>query len=131
MQSNDYRGIDFMIFFIQIFFALSIVVLMIYLMVKRKSSASVSLIWIGMALVIIFFAAFPQILNYVCTLLKIDYQPVLPLSLLLVALFAVCFYLSSEIAVLQTKIRELSIHISLLNNEVHNIKNNSKTDRGA
>ena len=113
---------------IQLAIALIILITILILMIKKKSNASVSLIWIGISFVVVLFAVWPNVLNVVSAWLKIDYPPMLAVSLVLITMIGIVFYLSTEIAVLQTKIRELSIHISILNHEVHDLKtkNNNK-----
>ena len=98
----------------------------LYLMLKKKSNESNSLIWIFAAVIIIIMGIFPQILDFVAALLGVVYQPMLAVVVAILFLFAFVFYLSSELSVAQAKISELSIHISLLNNDIVEAKEREK-----
>ncbi len=92
------------------------------LMIKRKSNESMSLIWVGVALSSIILAAFPQLIDYLSAIFRIDYPPILIAIIAIVFLITIVFYLSNELAEAQNKINELSIQVSLLNKDVADIK---------
>lgn len=100
----------------------------IILMIKKKSNASISLIWIGFSLISLFIGIFPRSLSALCSFIGIEYPPILAVVIAVACLFAITFYISSELAVAQNKIRELSIQISLLNDEMHRLKQTNSTE---
>ena len=108
---------------LQILFALCVLVGILLLMIRRKSNESVSLIWILIAVGAAVQGAFPQILFTVAEWFDVKTPALLALSFIVICLILLTFYLSSEVAVSQTKIRELAIHISILNKEVQQLKN--------
>jgi len=96
------------------------------LTVKRKFSTTYSLLWITISVAAVLQGIFPQVLNWICRRLGIGYPPTLVLALGFVGLLIIMVYIASELAVAQNKIRELSIHISLLNDEMMLIKRNEE-----
>ena len=114
--------------FIQFGLALAIFIGIMFLMIKKKSNASISLIWIIMAVGAMVLGLFPQITDFFCDILGISYPPSLIFAIIIIALILVLFYISSELATAQTKIRELAMQISLLNNEVKNLKSEKQDE---
>ena len=108
---------------IQVLLSFSVLIIIALLMIKRKSNASISLLWMAIALAVFLFGVWPGSLNLLCNVLGINYPPILAVCIIVTALLGIVFYLSIEISVLQNKVRELSIHISLLNGEMHAVKN--------
>ena len=107
---------------IQLGFAVFIMMSMISLMIRRKSNESVSLIWILIAVLAGIQGVFPQLLDGICAAIGIENPAILVSIISIAGLIGITFYLSSEVAVSQNKIRELAMHISLLNKEVSELK---------
>jgi hypothetical protein len=90
---------------------------------RKKSNEGNSMIWMLASLVLIINSFFPQILDYVCVWLGVEYQPMLPVTIAIAFLIVFVFYLSISLSVSDSKINELSIQISLLNNDIIELKN--------
>ncbi len=104
-------------------FGFVILLMVFYMLIKKKFNATFSLVWISIAVLAVAQGLFPEVLNKICEIIGIDYQPTLIMVTAIASLLAIAMYLSSEITVSQNKIRELSIHISLLNDEMSLLKN--------
>ena len=115
------------IYILEFIFGVMILFGIIALMLKKKSNESVSLLWIGIALIAVIQGLFPGILDRLCILIGIDYPPILVVVVAIMFMLGMTFYLSTELSVSQSKVRELAIHISLLNNEMTEIKKFVKT----
>ena len=94
----------------------------IFLMIGKKSNANVSLIWIMIAVVVMILGFFPQIIEWLSFKVGISYPPTLVLVIAITGLLWIVFYMSSQLSVAQTKIRELAMQISLLNSEMADMK---------
>ena len=101
----------------------------IHLLLKKRSNVGYSLIWLGLALVSIIIGIFPVILYVVCSWFNIGYQPTLAMVATILFLLIFVFYLSSEISVAKSKISELSMQISLLNNDIVELKEDLKAGK--
>jgi len=102
-----------------------------YLMLKQKSNENTSLIWIFVAILGFIQGIFPETLHYVSGILHINNPPIFLTAATIVFLMGFVFYLSSELSVAQSKINELSIHISLLNNDVLRLRRQTGQNGGA
>ncbi len=109
---------------IQLVAALIIILLIVALMIRRKSSANMSLFWLAIALLALIQAVFPRLLDTLCLLIGVEYPPTLVLVTAVIFLLVITFYLSCELSVSQNKLRELTMHISLLNDEMALVKKN-------
>ena len=107
---------------IQLVIGIVVFLLIILLMIKKKTNASQSLIWMLLPISALVQGIFPQFLVWTAELFSIDYPPIIAVMVSIFFLIGVVFYLSSEVAVGNDKIRELSIQISLLNDEMRLIK---------
>ena len=115
---------------IQLFFAVLIIMMTIRLMIKKKTSVTISLLWLLIGFAAMVIAIFPQILSWVSRVLGISSAPLLVIVSAIIGLMMMIFYLSSEIAIAHNKIRELSIQLSLVNDEVLRIKQHHEGDGG-
>lgn len=107
---------------IQLLGGILIFAFIVLLMVKKKANATYSLVWVVFAVCALVLGVFPEITVELSELLHISYPPILIVLVLVVALIIISLYMSSEISISQDKIRELSIHISLLNDEMRLLK---------
>ena len=114
---------------IQFAIALIIFIGIIFLMIKKKSNASVSLIWIVIAIGTMVLGLFPRLIDIVAVdWLGIASPPNFVFAMAIMALLWLVFYISSELAIAQTKIRELAMQISLLNSEVYAMKTDKQEE---
>ncbi|GHV45101.1 hypothetical protein FACS189492_2310 [Clostridia bacterium] len=111
---------------IQLVIGLVIFIGILLLMVRKKSNANISLIWLLIAVAVMILALFPRIIDFVAYRIGIQYPPTLIIVVAIVAIIWIVFYMSSQLAVAQTKIRELAMQISLLNNEMASLKGDAK-----
>ena len=107
-----------------VFFMLAI----LYLLLKKKSNVSYSLVWLGMALLVIITGFYPRLLDIICLWLKIEYPPTLATIAAILFLLIFIFYISSELSVARSKINELSMQLSLLNNDIVELKEDLKNN---
>lgn len=107
---------------IELFFALLIFVFIGMFLIKKKTNPSFSLFWLFLAVFALVIAIFPQAMDFICGLIGIDYPPTLILVIAVVVLLFVAFWITSEVSILENKVRELSIHVSLLNDEMRLLK---------
>ena len=115
----------------QIVLILSGVVFMLailYLLLRKKSNVSYSLIWLGMALAVIIIGIFPHFLDIICIWLNIDYPPIFVTIIAVLFLLIFIFYISSELSVAKSKISELSMQLSLLNNDIVEFKEDLRNE---
>ena len=75
-----------------------------------------------MAIGVLILGLFPQIIEFIAFKLGIDYPPILTVVAAIVAIVWLVFYISSELAIAQAKIRELAMQISILNHEMFLLK---------
>ena len=123
--------IDFYNLIVGLIFGFTILISIMYLMLKQKSNENTSLIWIFVAVLGFIQGIFPDALYFVSGLLHINNPPIFLTAATIVFLMGFVFYLSSELSVAQSKINELSIHISLLNNDVLHLRRQTGQDGGA
>ena len=114
------------ILIMEVVIALITITIIVVLMIKRKVNSNFSLIWILVALTAMLQAAFPQVLDHLCKWLGIGYPPTLIILAAIIVLLGTSVYLSSEVTVAQNKIMELSIQLSMLNDEMYDVKKNIK-----
>ncbi len=114
---------DLILRFLQLGLGAVVFFAVLYLMIKRKSNESVSLIWLIVGFGAMILGAFPTILNRITSWLHIDYQPIFVVVIAVVFLVCMLFYVSNELAVSNNKINELTIQISLLNRDVKELRN--------
>ena len=107
-----------------VFFMLAV----IYLLLRKKSNISYSLIWLGMAFAVIIMGIFPNLLNILCIWLNIGYQPIFVTLIAVLFLLIFIFYISSELSVAKSKISELSMQLSLLNNDIVELKEDLRNE---
>jgi len=103
---------------LSLLFGFTILICILYLMMKQKTNENISLIWIFVAIIGLIQGLFPNILY----MIHISNPPIFLSAAAIVFLLAFVFYLSSELSVAQSKINELSMHISLLNNDVMKLR---------
>ena len=94
----------------------------ILLMIRKKSNANISLIWLLIAVAIMILGLFPRLIDIAANAFGIDYPPTLIMVVAIAMILWIVFYVSSQLAIAQTKIRELAMQISLLNNEMASLK---------
>jgi len=94
----------------------------VYMMLKKKSNEGNSLVWLMASVVLILVGIFPGILDTLCGWLNVDYPPTLAMMIAILFLVVFVFNLSIQLSVAKSKINELSIQISLLNNDVVRFK---------
>ena len=111
-----------------------LIISIIYMLLKQKTNEGISLVWIALGIVTMIQSLFPYIIDRVAGWLGIDYPPMLGITAIIIFLTGFALYLSSELAVTRAKINELTIHISLLNNDVRDLKekerDGEKPERG-
>ena len=94
----------------------------LFLLLKRKSNVGYSLVWLGMSLIVIIMGIFPRLLDIICIWLKIEYPPILATIVSILFLLIFIFYITSELSVAKSKLSELSMQLSLLNNDIVELK---------
>jgi|GEM_PF-1243551 len=113
---------------IQLVVGIIVFVFIMALMIKKKTNASQTLVWMILPISALIQGIFPKSIVWIAEQLTIDYPPIIGVLLLIFFLLGVVFYLSSEVAVGLDKIRELSIQISLLNDEMRLVKERVNLD---
>lgn len=85
----------------------------IKLLINRKFSEKISLIWLISAMAVFIISIFPKILDVFAKLLGVDYPPsILFLFAILILLF-ICFYHSIQISMLNNQVRELAQNMAI------------------
>lgn len=95
---------------------------------KNRLSVKTSFGWIIGAIAMIILAIWPKSLDWLSTLIGIEYPPALFLTLCVVILFVIDFNNSKKLTEYQEKIIELAQHVTLLEAKCKNIgdKNEKK-----
>ena len=92
------------------------------LMIRRKSNESISLVWMLVAILSIIIGIFPHSVNFFTNFFRIDYPPTFVIIIAIIFLMIFVFYLSNKLAEAENKISEQAMQISLLNNDLIEIK---------
>ena len=119
-------GLNIMI--MEVAIALIIISVIVHLMIRRKANSRFSLLWIFIALLALMQAIFPQIVDNICDLIGIGYPPTFIILAAIIVLLGVCMYISSEVTVAQNKIMELSIQLSMLNDEMYALRQRNEQE---
>ena len=93
-----------------------------FLSIKRRSNVNFTIVWLIVGLVSLIQGIFPSLLDKLSGFLGVGYPPTLMLVLAILMLLGIIFFIISELTVAHDKIRELSIHVSLLNDEMRLLK---------
>ena len=92
---------------------ISFSIAIIKLLINRKFSEKISLIWLISAMAVFIISIFPKILDVFAKLLGVDYPPsILFLFAILILLF-ICFYHSIQISMLNNQVRELAQNMAI------------------
>ncbi len=81
---------------------------------KNKLSITNSFIWVVFCVALLLLAIFPKSLDWLATLLGIDYPPALFLTIAVVILFVLNFIYSKKIEDLNKKLIHLAQEVSIL-----------------
>lgn len=105
----------------RIFFALIGLLFMglVYKQVKKKRfSEKESFFWMCTAFAMLVIAVFPQIIDYLTTLVHIDYPPSLLFLLAILFLVLIVFRLTEQVSILQERVKELAQDHAILEERV-------------
>ena len=80
--------------------------LSIYLLVKKKVSERITLLWFLGSILILALASAPQMLNWAAHAVGVDYPPALLFLVSTLVLFALVLYQSIQISILSEKVKE-------------------------
>ena len=95
-------GLRFVILICGITFFIAI----IKLLINKKFSERISLIWSISAMAVFLISIFPRILDVFAKLLGVDYPPSILFLLAILILLFICFYHSIQISMLNNQVRE-------------------------
>ena len=90
--------------------------------INKKMTVKQSLFWIGCGIVIMIFGIIPQMVALVADLFGVEYGPSVIFSVAILFLFYGVFDCYKTNAELISKVQELAMEISLLNNENAKLK---------
>lgn len=94
------------------------IILYIFLSIrKNKLSITNSFIWFVFCVALLLLAIFPKSLDWLATLLGIDYPPALFLTIAVVIIFVLNFIYSKKIEDLNKKLIHLAQEVSILKEE--------------
>lgn len=111
--------------FVILICGISFSIAIIKLLVNRKFSERISLIWLISATAVFIISIFPKILDVFAKLLGVDYPPSILFLLAILILLFICFYHSIQISMLNNQVRELAQNMAV--KEVQHVENtNSK-----
>lgn len=80
----------------------------IHLLIRRRISERVSLLWLFGAVVVLILSAFPGILERAAHLVGVYYPPALLFLVSILVLLYISLHQSIQITILETKLRELA-----------------------
>lgn len=108
---------------------ISFVIMLLYLLMKRKLSERDTVFWAMGAFLILILSVAPQLLQKITQLLLIDYPPSLLFLLSLLCLMLISLYHSIKISILNERIKELTQNycIEKFNFEKSLIENNKES----
>ena len=92
---------------------ISFSIAIIKLLINRKFSERISLIWLISALAVFIISIFPKILDVFAKLLGVDYPPSILFLLAILILLFICFYHSIQISILNNQVRELAQNMAI------------------
>lgn len=98
-------------------------------LINRKINESISFFWLIIGVVSLAGGIFPQGLDYIAALFGIAYPPSIIFVAAIIILLLIVYSNSSQISLMNSKLRELSMQISILKSE-QKITDNS-TDENA
>ena len=90
--------------------------------IKRKITEAQSLYWVLMGFVIIGLGLFPNIIYFIANLFSVDYPPSIIFAIFIMLMIYGVLYCYKMGADLNSKIQELAIQVSLLNEENNRLK---------
>lgn len=92
---------------------ISFSIAIIKLLINRKFSERISLIWLISAMAVFIISIFPKILDVFAKLLGVDYPPSILFLLAILILLFICFYHSIQISILNNQVRELAQNMAI------------------
>ena len=87
---------------------ISFSVAIIRLLINKKFSERITLIWLISAMAVFAISIFPRILDVFASILGVDYPPSILFLLTILILLFICFYHSLQISILNNQIREIT-----------------------
>ena len=87
-------------------------------LVRRRLNESASLIWMVIGATAFLASIFPGVVGWLANMLGIDYPPTLVFVMAITALLLFSYHNTTQLAVQDAKIRELTIQLSLIKSEV-------------
>ena len=100
-----------------IFLVIGALIVMIYMFIsirKNKLDVTQSFIWIVFCVGLLILSIWPRSLDWLASLIGIDYPPTLFLSIAVVILFVMNFIQSKKIVELQKKVVDLGQELSVI-----------------
>ena len=94
--------------------ALALIIYIIMSVRQSRLSVKTSFGWMLASLLMLFLAIFPKSLDWLATILGVEYPPTLILILCVVLLFTINFNYGKKISELQNKIISLAQEVSIL-----------------
>jgi hypothetical protein len=108
--------------------ALVTLVFMLELLRKRRLREKYAVLWISLAVVVIFFGAFPRLLYWLANLVGIATPLNLVFFLALLVLLVVSVQLSAEISSLEHESQTLAEECALLRNRIERLEDGAVVD---
>jgi hypothetical protein len=87
---------------------ISFSVAIIRLLINKKFSERITLIWLISAMVVFVISIFPKVLDVFASILGVDYPPSIMFLLTILILLFICFYHSIQISILNNQVREIT-----------------------
>ena len=91
-------------------------------LVKRKLGESDSILWTCISFIVIIAGCFPESINSIAEFFHIQYPPTLLFISSVVLIMFITFRNTTKIAVLNAKVRELTMQLSIINEELTELK---------
>lgn len=99
--------------FVVLICGITFFIAIIKLLINKKFSERISLIWLISAMVVFLISIFPRILDVFAKLLGVDYPPSILFLLAILILLFICFYHSIQISMLNSQVRELAQNMAV------------------
>ncbi|MDR2712200.1 MAG: DUF2304 domain-containing protein [Clostridiales bacterium] len=110
------------LFFVQVVLIAGVLLyfaLLFYLLRKRTLSIKFSILWLAMGVIMIIFAAIPQLLVAIASLLGFEVASNALFSILFLLILLILLSLSSSVSKYQMQIKTLAQKIAIVEKELH------------
>lgn len=110
---------------------IALLTIIIIAAIEKKISESHALLWIVPCFLIIIGGIFPQLTYFLADFFHAEYPPAIVFALAIIISYLILFQCFKSLSVLTMKNKELTSQIALLNEELHELRKNSKKEEAA